>query len=459
MSYSLIQCQDLGLIFSKKICFSGFDAQVMPGARIGLMGNNGCGKSSLLKILAGLMNPTEGDFQITPGMGVAYVSQIIETITDKSGGERFQVALTNALVSRPNVLLLDEPTNHLDAKSRRNLMNLLDRFPGAIIFASHDTELLHRADTLWHMEQGCVHEIQGGFEAYMSMRDTHHQKREHNQNILKRAKKDAHLKRMKEQERVKKSRLHGEKKYAGDKLMLNAAKERGKLTMAKNHVRLLGEKNQILEGLADFRRPQRLVPTFSLKPGDIHPHQTILSIIDGVIGYESPLLSNITMTLQGATRLAICGNNGSGKTTLLKGILGQENVRKAGHWQTPSAQDMGYLDQHYALLDPEKTVLEVLAGHQNPRQHLNDFLFRTNEEVSTPVQYLSGGEKARLSLAVLAAHTPKLLILDEVTNNLDLETKGYVMDVLKAYPGALIVISHDSDFLESIDISEYFSIL
>lgn len=123
-------------------------------------------------------------------------------------------------------------------------------------------------------------------------------------------------------------------------------------------------------------------------------------------------------------------------------------------------EDIGYLDQHYGTLNPDKTVLETIADlvphlpHAEIRRHLNDFLFRKNEEVNALVSTLSGGEKARLSLAQIAAKTPKLLILDEITNNLDLETKEHVTQVLKAYPGAMIIISHEADFLEEIGISE-----
>lgn len=122
------------------------------------------------------------------------------------------------------------------------------------------------------------------------------------------------------------------------------------------------------------------------------------------------------------------------------------------------------MDQHYSTLSAEKTVLETIAelvptwSHIEVRRHLNDFLFRKNEEVNALVRTLSGGEKARLSLAQIAAKTPKLLILDEITNNLDLETKDHMIQVLQSYPGAMIVISHDADFLEKIGVNSYFKI-
>lgn len=137
---------------------------------------------------------------------------------------------------------------------------------------------------------------------------------------------------------------------------------------------------------------------------------------------------------------------------------------RQGNWILPKSDDIGYLDQHYATLSPDKTVMETIRclwpDHADAeiRKHLNDFLFRKNEEVTVLVSRLSGGEKARLSLAQIAAKTPKLLILDEMTNNLDLETRAHVIEVLKHYPGALLVISHDTDFLEAIGVTDRYRI-
>jgi ATPase subunit of ABC transporter with duplicated ATPase domains len=188
----------------------------------------------------------------------------------------------------------------------------------------------------------------------------------------------------------------------------------------------------------------------------------VVQISNGSVGYceGQPILSGISLSLQSPEHIAITGDNGSGKSTLIKAILGDESVCKTGDWHVIKQEDIGYLDQHYGTLIPDKTILETISdlvpawSHAEIRRHLNDFLFRKNEEVSTLVGTLSGGEKARLSLAQIAAKTPKLLILDEITNNLDLETKEHVIQVLKYYPGAMIVISHEADFLEEIGISE-----
>jgi ATPase subunit of ABC transporter with duplicated ATPase domains len=184
------------------------------------------------------------------------------------------------------------------------------------------------------------------------------------------------------------------------------------------------------------------------------------------VGFEPgrPLLSDIHLTIMGQDRLAIGGNNGSGKSTLFKAILGDEALHKTGDWFVLKREDISYLDQHYQNLDPHKTVLESLSDlvpdwpHAQLRRHLNDFLFRKNEEVNARVATLSGGEKVRASLAQIAASTPKLLILDEITNNLDVETKAHVVQVLKAYPGAILVISHDEDFLDEIGVDRCYRI-
>ena len=175
------------------------------------------------------------------------------------------------------------------------------------------------------------------------------------------------------------------------------------------------------------------------------------------------ILSNIYFSLMSKGRIVFLGKNGSGKSTLLKALLSDAAVIRKGEWYVLKLKEIGYLDQHYSTLSSKQTVLESLSTlvpwpHSELRRHLNDFLFRKNEEVHRPIHQLSGGEKARLSLALIAAKTPRLLILDEVTNNLDLETRGHVINVLKAYPGAMIVISHDEDFLDQIGVEEFYHV-
>ena len=165
----------------------------------------------------------------------------------------------------------------------------------------------------------------------------------------------------------------------------------------------------------------------------------LVTITDGQLGYRANhwILENLHFSIQSQDRIALLGPNGSGKSTLIQAILNEHSIMRQGNWTLPKPDDIGYLDQHYATLSPNKTVMETIRclwpdhADADIRKHLNDFLFRKNEEVTALFSSLSGGEKARLSLAQIAAKTPKLLILDEMTNNLDLETRAHVIEVLK----------------------------
>ena len=222
------------------------------------------------------------------------------------------------------------------------------------------------------------------------------------------------------------------------------------------------EREHLNEQIAALATPGIIRPSFSIPAGD--SGRVLVSISEGSAGYEHPVLTSINLSITSGERMAIHGDNGSAKSTLLRAILGDKAVCKTGTWQVVRREFIGYLDQHYATLEADKTVLEVMQdcrvnwSHVEIRQHLNDFMFRKNEEINTLVRNLSGGEKVRLSLARIAAHPPKLLILDEITNNLDLETREHVIQILKDYPGAMLVVSHDCDFLLAIGVTDHYDI-
>lgn len=187
--------------------------------------------------------------------------------------------------------------------------------------------------------------------------------------------------------------------------------------------------------------------------------------VDGAVGYTSDnfILEGININFDKS--LAIIGANGSGKTTLIRAMMNDSTIYKKGEWFLP--REIAYLDQHYSCLNPNLTPIETIAdiaphlSHAEIRKYLNDFLFRKNEEVTTLNKYLSGGEQARLCLAQITIAPPDLLILDEVTNNIDLETKMHIIDIMKNYSGTFVVISHEQDFLDEInpqqicDVSEF----
>ena len=245
---------------------------------------------------------------------------------------------------------------------------------------------------------------------------------------------------------------------------MRAAQGKGERTHNKNKKAIRTTRDDLLEQLSELYLPEIVVPKFSLTSRDIEDRM-IVSVSNGSIGYseEKGILSHIYLSLSSKSRVALLGNNGSGKSTLVKALLGDETVIKQGDWYVPKVNEIGYLDQHYITLSAKQSVLSSLSmlvpwPHAELRRHLNDFLFRNNEEVHRPIHQLSGGEKARLSLAHIAAKTPRLLILDEVTNNLDGETRSHVINLLKAYPGAMIVISHDDDFLDEIEVHESYDV-
>jgi len=467
MTHKPISCKDVCLSFPHKICFENFNAQIPYGSRIALIGRNGCGKSTLLKIMQGQLDPTNGSIHVPDDVIFGYVPQVIGDFDSLSGGQRLNRAITQALSVNPNVLLLDEPTNHLDQHNRQSLMRMLQSFPGTVIVASHDVDLLQNcALTLWYIDQGKIHIFSGNYLDYRREMIIKQTSLEREVSRLGLQKKEMHHALMKEQERAKKSNLRGKKSTRERKwpTIVSADKARcAAETSGKKKRELHGQMDELLEKLSDLRLPEVIVPKFSLRGGAGGDH-ALVSISEGSVGYQGqkPILRDIHLTIGGCDRIAIQGANGSGKSTLIKAILGDREVMKTGNWYVPKPQDIGYLDQHYGTLSPDKSVLETLQDlvptwpHPEIRCHLNDFLFRKNEEVNAFVSTLSGGEKARLSLAQIAAQTPQLLILDEITNNLDLETRDHVIQVLKDYPGALIVISHDEDFLKEIQVVNFY---
>lgn len=436
--------------------------------RIALIGRNGCGKSTLLKMLQGLFVPSEGQIHIPEDVSVGYVPQVIESFETLSGGQRLNEVLSVALAKKPNILLLDEPTNHLDEKNRRSFLRFLQRFPGTFITVTHDRELLQTGiNTLWHIHDGKIAVFSGNYEDYIQ--ETTHKRSSLEQQLthLNRQKKDAHQTLMQEQARSKNSRLQGEKRIAQRKwptIVSSAKARRAEETSGRKKSHINAMKEGLMEKLQGLALPDEIVPKFLLRADEQLSSKVILSIRDGACGYDVPLLHNLFLSLTGVGRLAITGGNGSGKTTLVRAILNDVCVVRSGEWVLPTQEDIGYLDQHYATLAPHQSVLETIQTcvptwpPGEVRRHLNDFLFRKNEEVTALTSTLSGGEKARLCLAQIAAKTPRLLILDEITNNLDLETRTHVIQILQGYPGAVIAISHDPGFLKEIGIHNFYEI-
>lgn len=468
MTHDPIHINNISFTFSHKTCFENFSTQILPFSRIAIIGRNGSGKSSLLKMLAREMDPTTGSIRLPDKKLIAYVPQLLSNEMNLSGAQCFHQYLSAALATHPAILLLDEPTNHLDSKNRRSLMRMLQYYAGTLIVVTHDTELLQaHVDTLWHIDQEQIHIFSGSYADYQHETQLKRHAIENELSILTQQKKAMHDALMQEQVRAAKSRKKGEKSISQRKwptITSHTKALHAQETSGKKKLAIENKKQELSERLHALKLPEIIKPNFHLSSEYIHK-QNLISISAGSIAYaENFILSDIYLNINYADRVAILGDNASGKSTLIKAILNDPKIIKHGDWHIPPLQQIGYLDQHYQNLQQELTVLdsiESIVPHwhiTDIRRHLSDFLFRQNEEVSTRIKYLSGGEKARLSLAQIAAATPALLILDEITNNLDLETKEHVTQVLRDYPGALLVISHDSTFLKEINIENYYQI-
>lgn len=469
MMHKPIQFASLSLSFPHKTCFHDFSGQIHDGDRIAIIGRNGSGKSTLLKLFAGLNAPTEGEIYLPKELNIGYVPQVIEQFDCLSGGQRFNKLLTQALSAEPQILMLDEPSNHLDRANRRSLIRMLSAFAGTLVIVTHDLELLRATiNTIWHIDDhGNVRIFSGCYEDYLHELNLQRRVIEHELMELKQQQKQLHQHLMKEQERASNSHIRGEKSKHQKKwpAIISGTKARkAQETSGRKKNALNQQKDALNARLSSVHLSEIIRPKFVLN--GINSKQTLVTVDEGSVGYDAnrPLLHNLRFTLKAQERIAILGDNGSGKSTLIKAIIGTQSLIITGKWSAPNRQEIGYLDQHYTTLSAKKTVLETIScllptqSYTEIRRFLNDFLFRKNEEVDALVTTLSGGEKARLSLAQIAARPPKLLILDEITNNLDRETRAHVIQVLKEYPGAMMVISHDLDFLNALTMTTTYQI-
>ncbi len=463
-----IQITELNLQFNSKICFNNFSSIIYPGEKIAIIGDNGSGKSSLLKLIANISNTAVDGIICDDDIVCGYVPQIIDNFTNLSGGQRFNKALSLAMSNNPNLLLLDEPTNHLDRNNRKSLMQLIKNYPATLIIVSHDLELLDNCiDTLWHIHDGQISIFHGQYSSYCEQIEQNKSKLTAEIKLLKHSRHQQHEALMKEQQRAKSSRTMGEKHIQQRKwptITSGAKARRAETTSGKNNAYINKTKMDIINQLNQLYQPEEISYSFNITTNAVD--KPIVTINHGSCGYtnHTQILHKINLNIFGSQRIALNGLNGSGKSTLVKAMMNNDTISRAGEWIVPKAGDIAYLDQHYSNLPLAQTVIEYIKylkpslSYSEMRNFLNQFLFRKNEEVNNLISILSGGEKARLSLAAIALQQPKLLILDEITNNIDMTTKNHIIQVLKTYPGALLIISHDSKFLENIKITESYDV-
>lgn len=452
-----ITLNNISLYFNDKTCFEDFSTAIQPGSKILIIGNNGAGKSTLLDIIQGVKSPSAGKVSYKGSVTFGYVPQTVTDYPDLSGGQRFNKALSQALSNQPDVLLLDEPTNHLDATNKKSLIKMLKSFRGALVIVSHDPDVMQLDfDEIWHIAQGAVTVFKGDYNSYQALSAQKEQQLIMQRERLHKEKRILAKAKQKEQERAAASKAAN--KDERDKTLLGAMKERGSHTAGKKGKKFAEIDETIRAGLDESFVHKKIAASFSLNAQKLSSARAVISVIDGTCGYEKPILQHISLQVGPTEHIALLGDNGSGKSTLLKALLRAPSVVTSGQWVMPPKSEIGYLDQHYATLQPQETVIQALqrvAPEKNDhdiRLLLHSFLFIKPEQWNKKVAYLSGGEKARLSLAQIAAADYYLLLLDEITNNVDLDTKAHIIEVLKEYPGAMIVVSHDQSFLDAIAI-------
>ncbi len=459
----IVSWENLGLIQGSGWLFQGLDLFIAPRDRLALIGRNGAGKTTLLKLIAGQVESDKGRRSVQPGTRIVMLEQdpfftgfatllefalsgadapaqhAVEAIAEQlgidlnrpaenaSGGERRRAALARALAQEPDLLLLDEPTNHRDLAAIDWLEGWLSRYTGAFVAISHDRTFLERLTkaTLW-LDRGSLRRREigfGGYEAWMEA-------------------------------------VYAEEARAADRLDARLKLEAHWL---ERGVTARRKRNQgRLSKLWEMRaaRAAMLTPTgtakLNLASDDVKTKAVIVADKVTKRFGERPIIKDFSLRITRGDRIGVVGANGAGKTTLLKLLTG-ELAPDEGTVTLAKTLDGVVIDQQRSLMSPQKSVRDVLAEGgdwidvRGVRKHiqgyLKDFLFEPGL-VDAKVGTLSGGERSRLLLAREFARLSNLLVLDEPTNDLDLETLDLLQEVIADYDGTVLIVSHDRDFLD-----------
>jgi len=463
MAAPILSYEKLGLVQGSGWLFRDLDIHVGPRDRLALIGRNGAGKSTLLKLLAGSIDSDEGRRTIVPGTRVVMLEQDPDvarfatlrdyvqgggdapldheaaSIADQlgidldrdavsaSGGERRRAAIVRALAQEPDVLLLDEPTNHLDIAAIDWLEGWLGRFAGAFVAISHDRTFLTRLtkQTLW-LDRGQMRRAEIGFGGFEAWTETVYAEEQRNAERL-----DAKLK-------------------IEEHWLLRGVTGRRR----RNQGRLAKLKEMRAER-ASMMGPQG---TAALSAGHEDGRSKVVIDAEHVTKRfgERTIIRDFSLRITRGDRIGVVGANGAGKTTLLKLLTG-EIEPDDGRVKRAKTLDGIVIDQQRSLMAPEKTVRDVLAdggewidvlgSRKHIHGYLKEFLFDPNL-VDAKIATLSGGERSRLLLAREFARPSNFLVLDEPTNDLDLETLDLLQEVIGDYEGTVLIVSHDRDFLD-----------
>lgn len=492
------------MVTPTQLLFENVQINIDMGDRIALVGRNGVGKSTLLRILAGEISPTTGS--ISRHGNVYYLPQIstlrrqkdesvlnmlselsdewwqIEEILEAkfntqldlsqpvanlSGGELTKLFLAIGLSHNPQVLLLDEPTNHMDYLALEQLRRFLTTFEGAFVIVSHKPFFLDQVvQSTWELTSTELHSYGGNFSLYREQKQLEMtaalRAHEVAQKELKRAKVAA----LNEQKRAAQSSRNGRlQRDSMPKIVAGIMKRKAETTAGKLKLKHEAAVDHARQKVTDTKVTTTKATQIQLEESS--PKRRQLMRIEGADLHvaDQVLIQDIQLQVTVGDRIALSGANGSGKSSLAQAILSlSEAALKAGEVVLAPNLKAVYLDQTYAFVRRDRTVLDNMQSanpdlpYQLLRQQLGHFLF-FNQAVYKPASVLSGGELARLAVAMLSISEVDLLILDEPSNNLDIETVDQLVNAINDYKGALWVISHDLDFLSRINITKALKLL
>lgn len=467
-----------------------------------LVGPNGVGKSTLAKILAGLEEATTGEILI-PG-GVVYLeqreerievsgTQYLESLWESpfadpsvwgpllegidlesstmvlSGGEWTRLRIARALAKPAGLLVLDEPTNNLDKVARKVIYAFIESYNEPLLIISHDRELLEKVDQILELSNQGLSSYGGNYSFYEEQKEAERELEHETLDRLRREKKkserELHERTATQEKRMRRGAEQGAR-GGMPKILLGARKRSAQVTQGKINIREEKSVEKAQRSFAQFYQGMKQESQLGLElPGTSVPTgKMIFSLENFNFSFADTKLwkENLNWHMQGPARWALAGKNGVGKSTLIDLLLsaGQSPLGHCYGALQKGDLPTALLDQEYSILDFEKTILENLMdvsdrGVLEIRNELARFQF-FGEDVHRPVKFLSGGEKLKSALAkiLLASNAPQFLILDEPTNNLDIQSLEVLEDTLLAYRGALLVVSHDEVFLKNIGIEE-----
>jgi ATP-binding cassette subfamily F protein uup len=467
MAPPLLQLRNIGLTFGGTPLLDDAELSLAPGERVCLVGRNGSGKSTLLRIAAGLMEPDRGTRFLQPGATVRYLPQepdfgdapsvqayveaglgpgddphrarlLLEQLglhgdenpAAVSGGEARRAAIARTLAPDPDILLLDEPTNHLDLAAIEWLEATLLASRAALVLISHDRRFLTNLSnaTVW-LDRGRTRRIERGFGAFEAWRDEVLAEEERDQHKLDR-------------------KIVAEEHWL--RYGVTARRKRNERRLANLHALRQSRR----EYRASAGKAQLAAVQADASGTLVIEAERIARSYDG-----RPIVAEFSTRIRRGDRIGIVGPNGAGKTTLIEMLTGIA-APDSGTVKLGSGLMIARLDQHRDSLDATSTVADTLTGGRGdsvmvggkPRHvigYMKDFLFAP-EQARTPVGVLSGGERGRLMLAQVLAKPSNLLVLDEPTNDLDLETLDVLEEMLADYTGTVLLVSHDRDFLDRV---------